>query len=121
MRFCPFCARDNEDQALTCGHCGKRLPLAKRPAEGHGLAEEPAPSLSGAATPGARGLGELAGAAPDRRPAPNPTIRGLGVSARPAGLAPRLPLRARIEALMSAEGSRPVVRPPENGVVPAVD
>ena len=26
MRFCPFCAQDNPDDARECGHCGKRLP-----------------------------------------------------------------------------------------------
>jgi hypothetical protein len=26
MRFCPFCAQENPDDARECGHCGKRLP-----------------------------------------------------------------------------------------------
>jgi hypothetical protein len=31
MRFCPFCAQENTDDARECGQCGKRLP-APRPA-----------------------------------------------------------------------------------------
>jgi hypothetical protein len=38
MRFCPFCAQENTDDARECGHCGKRLPAPRaappRPASG---------------------------------------------------------------------------------------
>ncbi len=30
MRFCPFCAKENGDEAERCAHCGKKLP-ARRP------------------------------------------------------------------------------------------
>src|SRR5947207_2277765 len=26
MRFCPFCAQENTDDASECAHCGRRLP-----------------------------------------------------------------------------------------------
>ncbi len=29
MRFCPFCAQDNPDDARECVHCGKRLPVLR--------------------------------------------------------------------------------------------
>jgi len=29
MRFCPFCAQENPDDARECNHCGKRLPAAR--------------------------------------------------------------------------------------------
>jgi hypothetical protein len=29
MRFCPFCAQENPDDARECGHCGKRLPAPR--------------------------------------------------------------------------------------------
>lgn len=31
MRFCPFCAQDNPDDARECVHCGKRLPALRQP------------------------------------------------------------------------------------------
>lgn len=27
MRFCPFCAQENSDDASECAHCGRKLPL----------------------------------------------------------------------------------------------
>ena len=31
MRFCPFCAQENPDDARECVHCGKRLPALRQP------------------------------------------------------------------------------------------
>ncbi len=30
MRFCPFCAQENPDDARECVHCGKRLPASRQ-------------------------------------------------------------------------------------------
>src|SRR5690242_132329 len=89
MRFCPFCAHENEDAAAECRGCGRRLPAARKPE---------------------------ADTSPDAAP---PILEASGVArikaagSRPPGLAPKQPLRARIEALMAsraeeATGSGPV-------------
>ena len=66
MRFCPFCAQDNPDDARECVHCGKRLACAcaraRRPS--------PAPPQAGAAASGAAAAAAaraVAGAADDGR------------------------------------------------------
>jgi hypothetical protein len=49
MRFCPFCAQDNPDDARECVHCGKRLPVLRhapapaKPAAPKPVAPRPAP------------------------------------------------------------------------------
>jgi hypothetical protein len=43
MRFCPFCAQDNPDDARECVHCGKRLPALRAPARPAPTAPKPAP------------------------------------------------------------------------------
>jgi len=49
MRFCPFCAQDNPDDARECVHCGKRLPVLRhapapsRPAVPRPVAPRPQP------------------------------------------------------------------------------
>jgi hypothetical protein len=49
MRFCPFCAQDNPDDARECVHCGKRLPVLRNvparpaPAAPKPVAPRPAP------------------------------------------------------------------------------
>ncbi len=30
MRYCPFCAEENQQDARECAHCGKRIPAAAR-------------------------------------------------------------------------------------------
>jgi hypothetical protein len=43
MRFCPFCAQDNPDDARECVHCGKRLPVLRNvPARPAASAPKPA-------------------------------------------------------------------------------
>lgn len=43
MRFCPFCAQDNPDDARECVHCGKRLPALKHHAVTRPAAPAPKP------------------------------------------------------------------------------
>jgi hypothetical protein len=43
MRFCPFCAQDNPDDARECVHCGKRLPALRAPARPAAPAHKPPP------------------------------------------------------------------------------
>src|SRR5687767_4396664 len=46
MRFCPFCAQENTDEASECAHCGRRLPqLAARAAPAGAASPSPAPAL----------------------------------------------------------------------------
>ena len=44
MRFCPFCAQDNPDDARECVHCGKRLPALKHHAATRPAAAPPKPA-----------------------------------------------------------------------------
>jgi hypothetical protein len=66
MRFCPFCAQENNDDARECGHCGKRLPAVPH--------RTPSPPPT-----------RPAPAAPPVRPRPAPRSRPLTASAAPAG------------------------------------
>src|SRR5262245_44622642 len=86
MRFCPFCAQENTDEASECAHCGRRLPqLTARAAPA-------APSLP-AATPLRR---------PPGRPLPRP---------RPVPTAPALPdAPTRSVAASAPEAAPPVPR-----------
>ncbi|MGZ3440038.1 MAG: hypothetical protein ACXVDD_10995 [Polyangia bacterium] len=43
MRFCPFCAQDNPDDARECVHCGKRLPALRAPSRPAAPVHKPAP------------------------------------------------------------------------------
>jgi len=64
MRFCPFCAQENTDDARECGQCGKRLPATR-----------PAPQRTPLPPPAQR---------PKVEPRPAPRSRPLESLARPA-------------------------------------
>jgi hypothetical protein len=76
MRFCPFCAKENTDEAEHCAHCGKKLPRA-RPAS---LKTRSAPQKT------LFGVGELknppGAPVPPADPPPGATIRGTAAPSR---------------------------------------
>ena len=98
MRFCPFCAQENPDDARECGHCGKRLPAPRtappRP--------PPAPAAEKPKVPSRP--------APRSKPLEGPPLRP---AAQPAEAQPRDPPSANVPA-PSALPPIPKHAPPAN-------
>src|SRR5439155_4572507 len=86
MRFCPFCAQENPDDARECVHCGKRLPALR-------AARAPAPPPKPAA--------------PSRPVAPRPAPRAPSAALNDPTLKPH-----EAFAPTAAPGTFPPLKPP---------
>jgi len=120
MRFCPFCAQENQDDARECGHCGKRLPpprtapprsaptppVAERPKKE--IPPRPAPRsmpLKGE-EPRARAVPRAIESPADTGPAALPPVPG----ARP--MAPMVQLDTNAPTFVEADKTPPLTPPP---------
>ncbi len=118
MRFCPFCAQDNPDDARECVHCGKRLPVLRhaparpspsvhKPPAPRPAPPRPAPRAPSMAPPLTSSAPQAF--APTALPGTLPPVRPHASSNGPAKSAPG---DATLKPISDAEETHEVISPP---------